>query len=183
MDKLHTEILVIGGGATGTGILRDLAMRGFKTILVERRDLTHGTTGRFHGLLHSGGRYVVKDPEAARECIEENRILRKIMPHCIEDTGGYFVLTPGDDPAISNVSHMAVVKPGFTLKQIPIRQMLTREPHLNPEISHCFYVPDGAADGFAAAHANVASAIEYGAQVFTYHEVSQLLTENKMVND
>ena len=98
MLKINTEVLVIGGGATGTGILRDLAMRGFNAILVEQRDFTHGTTGRFHGLLHSGARYAVKDPEAARECIEENLILRKIMPHCIEDTGGFFVRTPEDEP-------------------------------------------------------------------------------------
>ena len=65
MANLQTEILVIGGGATGTGVLRDLALRGFKAILVEKGDLTHGTTGRYHGLLHSGGRYVVKDPQAA----------------------------------------------------------------------------------------------------------------------
>ena len=96
MQRHQTEVLVIGGGATGTGVLRDLAMRGFDTILVEQRDITHGTTGRFHGLLHSGGRYVVKDPEAAVESIEENRVLRRIMPHCLEDTGGFFVVTPWD---------------------------------------------------------------------------------------
>jgi glycerol-3-phosphate dehydrogenase len=89
MRNLKTEILVIGGGATGTGLVRDLAMRGFKTILVEQSDLATGTTGRYHGLLHSGGRYVVKDPLAAKECIEENKILRRIMPECIEDTGGF----------------------------------------------------------------------------------------------
>ena len=66
---LSTEILVIGGGATGTGVAWDAALRGFRTILVEKRDLTHGTTGRYHGLLHSGGRYVVKDPHSAVECI------------------------------------------------------------------------------------------------------------------
>jgi glycerol-3-phosphate dehydrogenase len=59
MRKIQTDVLVIGGGATGTGVLRDLAMRDFKCILVERRDLAFGTTGRFHGLLHSGCRYVV----------------------------------------------------------------------------------------------------------------------------
>ena len=62
MRHVSTEVVVIGGGSTGTGTARDLAMRGFQTILVEKRDLTHGTTGRYHGLLHSGGRYVVKDP-------------------------------------------------------------------------------------------------------------------------
>jgi len=43
---LHTELLVIGGGATGTGVAWDAALRGFRTILVEKRDLTHGATGR-----------------------------------------------------------------------------------------------------------------------------------------
>jgi glycerol-3-phosphate dehydrogenase len=65
MRKIQTEILVIGGGATGTGVTRDLAMRGFRTVLVEKGDLTHGTTGRYHGLLHSGGQYAVKDPQVA----------------------------------------------------------------------------------------------------------------------
>ena len=182
MDKLDTEILVIGGGATGTGVLRDLAMRGFKTILVERRDLTNGTTGRFHGLLHSGARYVVKDPEAARECIEENRILRKIMPHCIEDTGGYFVLTPGDDPGYRERFTIGCQQAGIPAEKVSIRQMLAREQYLNPEISHCYYVPDGAADSFAAAHSNVNSAKEYGAQVFTYYQVNRLLTETSLAD-
>ena len=41
MKTIQTEILVIGGGATGTGVVRDLAMRGFDTVLVEKRDFTH----------------------------------------------------------------------------------------------------------------------------------------------
>ena len=65
MKKLSTGILVIGGGATGAGVVWDAALRGFDAILVERRDLCHGTSGRFHGLLHSGGRYVVKDAVSA----------------------------------------------------------------------------------------------------------------------
>ena len=72
----HTQVLVIGGGATGSGILRDLCMRGVKTLLVEQGDLASGTSSRFHGLLHSGARYAVSDPEAARECIEENAVLK-----------------------------------------------------------------------------------------------------------
>src|SRR5262249_56278182 len=73
-------------------------MRGFATVLVERSDLATGTTGRFHGLLHSGGRYAVKDPVAARECVVENAVVRRIATDCIEDTGGFFVTTPWDDP-------------------------------------------------------------------------------------
>ena len=99
------EVLVIGGGSTGVGVARDAAMRGFSTILVERGDLATGTTGRFHGLLHSGGRYAVKDPQAARECIAENVVLRRIAADCIEDTGGLFVTTPIDDPQLRRSLH------------------------------------------------------------------------------
>src|SRR4030065_620390 len=98
MQRIQTEVLVIGGGATGTGVLRDLAMRGFKALLGEKGGLSTGTTRSYSGLPPRGWRYVVKAPQAARECLQENGILRRIMPHCLEDTGGYFVLTPWDEP-------------------------------------------------------------------------------------
>ncbi|MBM4324250.1 MAG: FAD-dependent oxidoreductase, partial [Deltaproteobacteria bacterium] len=84
--NLKTEVLIIGGGATGVGIARDLSLRGIPSLLIEKGDFLSGASGRNHGLFHSGARYVVSDPEAARECITENRILRKIVPHCIEET-------------------------------------------------------------------------------------------------
>ena len=99
MTVLSTDVLVIGGGATGAGVAWDAALRGFDVVLVDRADLAEGTSGRFHGLLHSGGRYVVKDPHAAEECVAENAILRRVAADCIEDTGGFFVTTPFDDPA------------------------------------------------------------------------------------
>lgn len=90
------DVIVIGGGATGAGTARDCAMRGLKTILIERLDFTAGATGRNHGLLHSGARYAHTDPESATECIKENIILKRIARHCVEDTGGLFVTLPED---------------------------------------------------------------------------------------
>lgn len=178
MRRIQTEVLVIGGGATGTGILRDLAMRGFKAILVEKGDLTNGTTGRYHGLLHSGGRYVVNDPPAAKECIEENRILRYIMPQCIEDTSGFFVITPWDqmDYALDFLEGCQIA--GIPVEEIAIDQMLREEPLLNPRIARCFRVPDASADSFLGAKLNYASAREYGAQILTYHQVVELFSVN-----
>lgn len=181
MRKIETDILVIGGGATGTGLARDLAMRGFRTTLVEKRDLSHGTTGRYHGLLHSGGRYVVKDPQAARECIQENKILRQIMPHCIEDTGGFFVLTPFDDPNYIPLFLTGCRSAGIPVEEISIAQMLKEEPYLNPQITHCFRVPDAAADSFLASESNAASAKEHGAQILTYHEIIFLMVSKNCV--
>lgn len=89
---LTVQALIVGGGATGTAIARDLALRGVSVCLLERGDLASGTTGSYHGLLHSGARYATNDPAAARECREENAILRRIAPHCIDDTGGLFLV-------------------------------------------------------------------------------------------
>src|SRR3954469_16689217 len=110
MARLKADVLVIGGGATGVCVAWDAALRGFDVMLVERGDLAEGTSGRFHGLLHSGGRYVVKDPpagglpgvkdpRAGGDGAAETPIPRRIIPDCIEDTGGLFVTTPDDDLA------------------------------------------------------------------------------------
>ena len=97
--KKHYDVIVIGGGATGAGTVRDCALRGLKTLIVERYDFTTGATGRNHGLLHSGARYAVTDSESATECIEENMVLRKIARHCVEEHDGLFITLPEDDLA------------------------------------------------------------------------------------
>lgn len=168
----QTDVVVIGGGATGAGVLRDAAMRGFKTLLVERNDLGTGTSGRYHGLLHSGGRYVVKDSISARECIEENRILRRIASAAIEDTGGLFVTTPDDDPTYADHFAAACRDTGVTCEEIPVAEALQREPLLNPAITRAFLVPDGSCEPWALIDANVQSARDYGGEAWPYHRVT-----------
>ncbi len=175
MQTLETEVLVIGGGATGLGCALDLAMRGVRTILVEKGDLTHGTTGRYHGLLHSGGRYVTRDPQSASECARENAVLRRIMPHCLEDTSGFFVVTPWDDPAYGDVFVANCHKTGVPVQEISLAEMLRREPALHPGIARVFEVPDGSADSFLAAHSVALAARNYGADIRTYHLVVELV--------
>ena len=177
MRRLSTEILVIGGGVTGVGVAWDAALRGYDTILVERRDLAHGTSGRFHGLLHSGGRYVVKDPISAQECIHENRILRRTHASCIEDTGGFFVVTPDDEHSDYPDRFVAAcAETGVPCEEISPAQALRQEPRLNPRISRVFRVPDASIDGFQLTHLTAQAAREAGARIFTYHEVVDLIS-------
>jgi glycerol-3-phosphate dehydrogenase len=177
MPTRTTDVLVIGGGMTGAGVLRDLALRGIRAILVERDDLASGTTGRYHGLLHSGGRYAVKDPVSAHDCALENVILRRILPGCIEDTGGYFVVTPWDPPDYAEQFVAGCRAQGVPCAEVPVREALRREPLLNPQISHAFAVPDAAADSFLSVGVTFASAREYGAEALTYHRVIELIRE------
>ncbi|MCG8529442.1 MAG: FAD-dependent oxidoreductase, partial [Desulfovibrionales bacterium] len=94
---MQTQVLIIGAGATGTGIFRDLALRGVECMLIEQRDVNAGASGGNHGLLHSGARYVSTDPHSANECKVEGDIIKEFAPHCIENTGGLFVAVKGDD--------------------------------------------------------------------------------------
>ncbi|MGD2047975.1 MAG: FAD-dependent oxidoreductase [Chloroflexota bacterium] len=182
MQNYNTEVLVIGGGSTGTGVARDLAMRGFETILVERFGISEGTTRRYHGLLHSGGRYVVKDPGAAKECVQENRILRRIMPHAIDDTGGFFVITPDDDPAFIETFLSGAHDCGLAVERVDVSQMLREEPSLNPEITHCFWVPDAVSYAYISTSITARSAVDHGATILTHHQVVRLLQDGSKIS-
>lgn len=165
------DVLVVGGGATGAGILRDLARRGLRALLVERGDFATGTTGRYHGLLHSGGRYVAKDKIAANECIVENRILRRIAPGSIEDTGGYFVATPHDPEEYVESFPANCAAADVDCEEVPVPRLLEREPLLDPRIRKAFRVPDGSIEPWHLVDANLADARRHGSEAWSYHRV------------
>lgn len=177
----HVRVIVIGGGATGTGILRDLSMRGIPALLLEKADLASGTSSRFHGLLHSGARYAVNDPDAARECIAENMILRRIGKSCVEETEGYFVRTPQDDPAFEPVWLNACRACGIDVAEVPLNEALLREPSLCRDARAVYRVPDSAVDGFRLVWHNVMSARRYGGDIRTYCAVTGIESKNGAV--
>lgn len=149
-------------------------MRGLKAILVERVDLAQGTTGRYHGLLHSGGRYVVSDPESATECAEENAILKRIHPDAVEATGGLFVSVAGDDDEFPDRFIKGAEATGVPAAEITIAEARKREPRLTPKLARAFEVQDGTVDGWRMVWGAVESAREYGAECLTYHRVTDI---------
>lgn len=180
--KLTCDVVIIGGGATGVGVLRDAAMRGLKAILVERVDLAQGTTGRYHGLLHSGGRYVVSDPHSATECAEENAILTRIHPDAVEATGGLFVSIEGDDEEYPERFLKGAEETHVPAAEITVKEALRREPRLNPRTVRAFEVQDGTVDGWRMVWGAVESAKQYGAQCLTYHRVTRIESRDGAVS-
>ena len=181
MADLTTDVLVIGGGATGAGVAWDCALRGFDVVLVDRGDLAEGTSGRFHGLLHSGGRYVVKDMPAAVECVEENAILRRVAADAIEDTGGLFVTTPGDDPAFGDRFLAGAREAKMPVEEWSTARALERERRLNPGITRAFYVEDASIDVWKTVWSLARGAREHGATILPYHPVTGILRSNGTV--
>ena len=171
------SVVVVGGGSTGTGIVRDLAMRGFDVTLVEKGNLTHGTTGRMHGLLHSGGRYAVSDRKSARECIEENRVLREIAGHCVEETGGLFVKRPEDSEEYFEEKLEGCRACGIPVEVLSAEEARGVEPYLARDIDRAISVPDAAIDPFRLCVANAAAAEEHGARIETHAEVVDVVVD------
>jgi glycerol-3-phosphate dehydrogenase len=179
--KLQTEVLIIGGGATGVGISRDLALRGIPSVLIEKGDFGSGASGRNHGLFHSGGRYAVSDPEAARECIAENRILRKIAPHCIEETDGLFISLPEEGFDYRERFLRSCEKVGIQTTLLSRDEALEWEPELNPNVLSAVKVPDGAIDPFALVLENAKDAEEHGARILLHTEITSLILDGDKV--
>ncbi|MCW9619955.1 anaerobic glycerol-3-phosphate dehydrogenase subunit A [Klebsiella michiganensis] len=181
-DSREYDVIIIGGGATGAGIARDCALRGLKAALVERYDIATGATGCNHGLLHSGARYAVTDSESARECISENRILRRIARHCIEPTSGLFITLPEDDPAYQHTFITASQQAGIEAQPLTPAEALRIEPAVNPALLGAVQVPDGTVDPFRLTAANMLDAREHGAAILTGCEVTGLLRQGDRVH-
>jgi glycerol-3-phosphate dehydrogenase len=152
-------------------------------MLVEQGDLAHGTTGRYHGLLHSGGRYVVRDPPSARDCANENRIVRRIANWCVEDSGGVFCWLEGDPGDYPDRFLAGCRAAGVDVEEMPAAEALRQEPMLTPELRRAFRVPDATVQSFELVAGNAASAEEHGAGVRRYTRLTAVSLSNRRVTD
>jgi glycerol-3-phosphate dehydrogenase len=83
------DLLVIGGGATGTGVALDAVSRGLRVALVDRDDLSSGTSSRSTKLIHGGVRYLEKAVKhfdrsqfrLVRDALRERAVLIRNAPH------------------------------------------------------------------------------------------------------
>jgi glycerol-3-phosphate dehydrogenase len=78
----HTDVLVIGGGATGLGVAVQAALEGRQVVLVEARDFACGTSSRSTKLLHGGVRYLAQGHiPLVREALRERGTILHLAPH------------------------------------------------------------------------------------------------------
>ncbi len=165
---MRTAVLIIGGGATGTGLARDLALRGVPSLLVEKNDINAGASGGNHGLLHSGARYIASDPAAACECRRESALLKRLAPQCIEDTGGFFVAVAGDDENYIADFPLLCGPCGIPTRAVDPREARELEPALSHRTIAVYEVRDAAVDPFKLSLDNWAQAQALGARLLRH---------------
>ena len=92
MAQDRFDVLVIGGGITGTGIALDAAARGFSVALVEKDDFASGTSGRSSRLVHGGLRYLEhRELGLVRESLRERGRLLRLAPHLVRPVPMYML--------------------------------------------------------------------------------------------
>lgn len=98
-EALHWDVIVVGGGITGAGVLREAARRGLRALLLEQQDFAWGTSSRSSKMVHGGLRYLASGDFTLTKhsLLERERILSE-APGLAERMGYYYVLRKGKFP-------------------------------------------------------------------------------------
>lgn len=173
--------VVIGAGSTGSALVHDLALRGLRVTVLERAGVASGATGHNQAQLHSGARYAINDPESARECIQENWILRRIVPDVLELNDGMFVAMNEEQASYRQPFLEGCAACGIPTRELAIDDALRLEPLLNPHVLAAIQIPDGVFDPYRLCLSFLATACRNGASVRTFCEVTGLELVNRIV--
>ena len=93
------DIIIVGGGITGAGVLREAVRRGYRALLLEQKDFAWGTSSRSSKMIHGGLRYLAfGDMKLTRESVTERERLLEEAPGLVDRTDFYFGMRKGVFP-------------------------------------------------------------------------------------
>ena len=182
MSDSDYDVIVIGGGSTGTAVARDCALRGLKTLLLERDDIASATVGTCAGMISSGLKYM-DEPEIVDMCSEEVVHLNRIARHIIIknpiltpilelsdlSTGGNFAAEYSKRAESRDVPPVLFLEP---------EDALEIEPLLNPDLISSMYFEEYFIDPFRLCLLQALDARANGAVIKTYSEVVDIVTSD-----
>jgi glycerol-3-phosphate dehydrogenase len=185
LERDTFDVAVIGGGITGAGIARDVAMRGLSVALVEARDFASGTSSRSSKLVHGGIRYLAQgDMALVREASLERKTVRNIAPHLARRT--LFIVPARNRAAIATFrtglwtyEKLGSVEADDRHQLWNNEQLAREEPSLDTsELAGAIVYPEYITDDGRLTLANVRSAASHGAVVANYAEVTAVECAN-----
>ena len=168
---MRYEVVIFGGGATGTAAFRDLSMRGFSVALIEKRTIASGTTSSSHQNLLGGMRYVLKDPVVAQECAEENEIISDIASEVVGDRLNYFV---GGTSEYALSALQAAKKLHIQAKEVDIDEVFKEIPELNRDLNVAVETADKNINAQRFCWLNCYSAKQNGGSLFENQELRSI---------
>ncbi|HVD45415.1 MAG TPA: glycerol-3-phosphate dehydrogenase/oxidase, partial [Rubrobacter sp.] len=188
IERQAFDLIVVGAGINGAGIARDAAMRGLRVLLLDKGDISSGTTQWATRLIHGGLRYLEYYEFAlVRESLRDREAILHIAQHLVKPLG---FLVPIYDRSSRGP---LMIRLGMTVydalsydrsmdrhKMLSRKKVEEREPGLNPEglKAAAFYYDAQVEYAERVAVENAISARDNGATIITYAKVERLILEN-----
>lgn len=186
MARTRLDVLVVGGGITGSGIARDAALRGWKVGLVEQADFGSGTSSRSSKIIHGGVRYLEYGQFLlVRESARERRVLRRIAPHLVHPIP-FLYPAFGDDTfwlikaGLTLFDWMASASPEERHRNLGPERVRERLPGLRGPLKGGVLFLEYITDDARFTMENALSAAEHGAHVAN-HAAARLLASGGRV--
>src|SRR5438552_10600093 len=136
------DLVVIGGGITGSGIARDAALRGLKVGLFEKGDYASGTSSKSSKLIHGGLRYLEHgEIGLVFESVSERRVQSRVAPHLVRPLPFLIPIYKGAKPGFELMNFGLWIYDSLALFRAPrmhktfrgTRAALALEPQLKSE--------------------------------------------------
>jgi len=183
------DLIVIGGGINGTGIARDAAMRGLKTILIEKEDIASGATGACSGMIHGGARYLITDRATTRLSSIDSGYIQEIAHHLIfripfihpihkDYPNGKLFIEEFETFFIAYDKFQAF-KNGREHTRLTAKEARELHPGITEDILGAVTFDEWGVDPFRLALLNAVSASDNGARVLTHTEVIEIIKEEE----
>lgn len=172
------DVLVIGGGIVGAGLIRDLALNGsIKAGLIEQGDFASGTSSSTSQLVHGGFRYLKHDRELVKISRKEREILQRIAPNLVKSMPLAILFYKGDPYPLVGIQAAAyyynyLSKAGKTEKSKVIRDAQKIRHLLGPiatdTLKGCVVIWDSTTDDARLTLATLKDAHQHGAVITNY---------------
>ncbi|MDJ0867519.1 MAG: glycerol-3-phosphate dehydrogenase/oxidase [Myxococcota bacterium] len=182
--RVAVQVLVVGGGINGTGVARDLALRGVRCALVEKGELGSGTSWASSGMLHGGLRYLQKDPEVTLHSCVDSGVIQRIAPHLVFRIPFLVPVFPEDpigpeliEIGLEMYDRYQPFKNGRPHTRLTTEQARRLEPALSPRAECAFTLDEWGVDAARLCAVNALDAATRGAVVMTHAEVEDFLCE------
>ena len=190
-EFLNYDLIIIGGGINGTGIARDAALRGIKTILIEQDDIASGATGACSGMIHGGARYLISDREVTKLSSVDSGYIQYIASHLIfripfihpvhneYPNKKFFIET--FETFFSAYDEFQPYKNGKQHTRLTQEEVAELHPGITKDIIGAVTFDEWGVDPFRLALLNAVSAAENGATISTHTKVLDIIKKDNEV--
>ncbi len=175
------DVIVVGGGITGAGVLSLAVRAGLKALLLERRDFSWGTSSRSTKLVHGGLRYLAQRQfSVTRDSVGERERLTRELPGLVERIGFLMPIRRGAGPKRGSLAAGLAVYDAFAGRwdheYVPTSALLNQVPFLGQaSLAGGFRYTDSVTDDARLVLRIILEAVASGGQALNYVAAEELL--------